>query len=90
MRTVPVEDARKQLGKLVSEAAAGVPVTISRRGTQQAILLGEEEYERLRHVEEQAAVERFERALSDIPTAVQREGIPATAVEEALLAVRGA
>ena len=54
MRYVPVEEARKQLGKLVSEAAAGKPVTIGRHGTEQAVLLSGEEYERLRaHLRDQ-------------------------------------
>ena len=89
MRTVLVADARKRLGALVSEAAAGTPVVISRRGTEQAILLGEREYERLKQVEAQAAVERFERSLSDIHRAVQREALPPATVEEAIRATRG-
>ena len=89
MRTVPVEDARKQLGKLVSEAAAGTPVVISRRGTQQAVLLGESEYERLRYLEEQAAKQRFKEALEQISAEVRRQGLSPDVVDEAIRAVRG-
>jgi antitoxin Phd len=89
MRTVAVEDARKQLGRLVSEAVAGNPVTISRRGTQQAVLLSEAEYERLKAQEEEAAKQRFFAALEDIHAAVEREGLTPDVVDEAIRAVRG-
>ena len=55
MRYVPVEEARKQLGKLVRDVAAGEPVIIGRRGVEQAVMISEEEYERLRRIEEKHA-----------------------------------
>jgi prevent-host-death family protein len=88
MRYVPVEDARKQLGKLVREAAAGDPVIIGRRGTEQAVLLSGDEYARLRQVEEEAARARFREALDAIAASVRESKIPRKAVEEAIRAVR--
>ncbi len=88
MRYVPVEEARKQLGKLVREVSSGEPVIIGRRGTEQAVLLAGEEYERLRKIDEQAARARFRDALRAIGAVVQERRLPQKAVEETIRAVR--
>lgn len=88
MRYLPVEEARKKLGKLVMEASSGEPVMIGRRGTEQAVLLSQEEYERLRRIEEQAARERFREALKAISTQVRKAKLPRSVVEEAIRAAR--
>ncbi len=88
MRYVPVEEARKRLGRLVREASSGEPVVIGRRGADQAILISGEEYERLRRVEEQVAQTRFQAALTAIGTSVQDEKLSREVVEEAIRAVR--
>lgn len=88
MRYLPVEEARKKLGKLVAEAATGEPVVIGRRGTEQAVLLSGEEYERLRRIEEQAAAARFKEALQSIQAGVRRARIPRKVVDEAIRAAR--
>ncbi|HEY8200092.1 MAG TPA: type II toxin-antitoxin system Phd/YefM family antitoxin [Actinomycetota bacterium] len=84
MRYVPVEEARKQLGKLIREAAAGRPVTIGRHGTEQAVLLSGDEYERLRRAEEEASKARFMEAIEDIHRAVQEAGLTPDVVREAI------
>jgi prevent-host-death family protein len=88
MRYIPVEDARKHLGKLVREAAAGDPVIIGRRGIEQAVLLSGEEYSRLRQVEEEAARTRFREALDAIAASVRQNKIPRKTVEEAIRTAR--
>ncbi len=88
MRYIPVEEARKKLGKLVSEASSGEPVVIGRRGTAQAILLSGREYERLRRVEEEVARVRFREALETIGAAVRAQRLSPTVVEEAVRAAR--
>lgn len=88
MRYIPVEEARKRLGKLVREASGGEPVIIGRRGTDQAVLLSEEEYARLRQVEEEAARARFKEAIESIAANVQEHKIPRKMVEEAVRAAR--
>ncbi len=88
MRYVPVEEARKQLGKLVREVSSGEPVIIGRRGTEQAVLLAGEEYERLRKIDEQTARARFREALRAIGAVVQERRLPQKAVEETIRAVR--
>jgi prevent-host-death family protein len=72
MRYLPVEQARKKLGTLVAEASSE-PIVIGRRGTEQAVLLSQEEYERLRRIEAQAAQERLSEALETIRGEVRRE-----------------
>ncbi len=84
MRYLPVEEARKKLGKLVTEASTGEPIIIGRRGTEQAVLLSQEEYERLRRVEEQAAEARFKEALEAIRAEVRKEKLPRKVVDEAI------
>jgi prevent-host-death family protein len=88
MRYVPVEEARKRLGTLVREASAGEPVIIGRRGTEQAVLLSEEEYARLRQIEDEAARMRFEEALEAIGATVREQKVPRKVVEQAIRAAR--
>jgi len=88
MRYVPVEEARKRLGTLVREASAGTPVTIGRRGTEQAVLLSEEEYARLRQIEDEAARMRFNEALEAIGAKIQEQKISRKVVEEAIRVAR--
>lgn len=90
MRYVPVEEARKQLGKLVQEAVAGTVITIGRRGSEQAVLLSGEEYERLRQVEEESAKVRFQAALETIGAAVAEHELSPDLVTEAIHATRHA
>ena len=89
MRHVPIEEARKQLGKLVRDVAAGEPVIIGRRGVEQAVMISEEEYERLRRIEEEhAARVRFREALDAISAGVRTRRLPQKVVVEALRAAR--
>ena len=88
MRHVPIEEARKQLGKLVRDVAAGEPVIIGRRGVEQAVLISEDEYERLRHIEELAARICFHVALDAIGADVRARRIPPKVVVDALRAAR--
>lgn len=87
-RYVPVEEARKKLGKLVADASSGEPVLIGRRGTEQAVLLSQEEYDRLRRMEEQAALARLKEALQAIRAEVRKEKLPRTVVDEAIRRAR--
>ena len=84
MRYVPVEEARKQLGKLIREAVAGQPVTIGRYGTERAVLLSDEAYERLRRAEEEAAIARFREGMKRIQEAVREAGLTPDVVDEAI------
>ncbi len=63
---------------------SGEPIIIGRRGTEQAVLLSQEEYERLRRVEEQAAEARFKEALEAIRAEVRKEKLPRKVVDEAI------
>lgn len=88
MRYVPVEAARKRLGSLVQEVREEGPVTIGRRGREQAVLLSEEEYSRLKRSEEEAAKARFAAALKDIRAEVRRRKIPRRVVADAVRSAR--
>ncbi len=88
LRYLPVEQARKKLGKLVADASSGEPILIGRRGTEQAVLLSQEEYDRLRRMEEQAAQARLKEALRVIRAEVRKEKLPRTVVDEAVRRTR--
>ncbi len=88
-KVVAIEEARKKLGKLVLEVASSrEPVIIARRNSERAVLLGYEEYERLKAQEAQAAESRFQEALDRIHSAVAKAGIKREVVEEAIRKVR--
>lgn len=88
MRYVPVEAARKRLGRLVQEVREEGPVTIGRRGQEQAVLLSDEEYARLKRSEEEAAKARFVAALEAIGGEVRRKKISPRVVAEAVKSAR--
>lgn len=88
MRYVPVEQARKQLGKLVQEAAAGQVITIGRRGADHVVLLSEDEYARLRRLEEAAAQRRFQEALAAISASVAEAELDESVVDDAIATAR--
>ena len=88
-KVVAIEEARKKLGKLVLEVASSrKPVIIARRNSERAVLLGYEEYERLKGQEAQVAESRFQEALDRIHSAVAKAGLKREVVEEAIRKVR--
>ncbi|MDA2937971.1 type II toxin-antitoxin system Phd/YefM family antitoxin [Acidobacteria bacterium AH-259-A15] len=88
-KVVAVEEARRKLGKLVMEVASSrQPVIIARRNSERAVLLGYEEYERLRSHEAQMAESRFHQALERIHSAVAKTGVKPEVVKEAIRKVR--
>ncbi len=88
MKYVAVEDARKRLGRLLQEVREDGPVTIGRRGKEQAVLVSDAEYARLRRAEDDAAQRRFEDALAAIAGNVRRVRLPRRLVGEAIRAAR--
>ncbi len=88
VRYVPVEEARKRLGRLVREAAAGERIVIGRRGTEQAVLVGSQEFDRLQRLEEQAAVVRFQEALAALSEETRRRRLRQDVVDEAIRTIR--
>ena len=69
--------------------AAGEPVIIGRRGVEQAVLISEDEYERLRRIEEEdAARVRFREALDAISAGVRTRRLPQKVVVETIRAAR--
>ena len=88
-RMVSIEQARKELGRLMEEVRTSAePLLFTRRGSAEAVLLSREEYERLRNIEESYARASFRDALDRITVSTQRESVPQAAVDEAIRAVR--
>jgi len=90
-KVVAIEEARKKLGQLVQEVASSrKPVVIARRNSERAVLLGYEEYERLKAHEGEAAEKRFQEALDRIHASVAKAGVKRAVVKEAIRKVRAA
>lgn len=88
-KLVPIEEARRTLGKLVVEVASSrQPVVIARRNSERAVLLAYDEYERLRTHEAKAAESRFNEALKRIHSAVGKAGLKPSVVREAIRKAR--
>ena len=88
-KVVAIEEARRKLGQLVQEVASSrESVVIARRNSERAVLLGYEEYERLKAHEAQAAESRFQEALDRIHSAVAKAGLKRKVVNEAIRKVR--
>ena len=88
-RVVPIEEARRKLGSLVVQVAASKqPVIIARRNSQLAVLLGYEEYDRLRAHEAKAAESRFNEALERIHSSVGKAGLKPSVIREAIRKTR--
>lgn len=87
-RFVGVEEARGSLGKLAEEVAAGDEVWLTKRGRPLAVLVGRDEYDRMR-----AAATRAERAelaerLAEARRRVKEAGVDPQIIDDALAAVR--
>jgi len=88
-KVVAIEEARRKLGKLVLEVTSSRrPVIIARRNSERAVLMGYEEYERLKAQEAQAAESRFQEALDRIHYAVAKAGLKREVVKEAIRKIR--
>lgn len=88
-RILGVEEARGSLGRLVDEVArTGEAISLTKRGRALAVLVSRSEYEELRA----AAVARARELLADrlvrVRDDVERAGLDASAVEEAIAAAR--
>lgn len=87
-RFVGVEEARATLGRLADEVAAGEEVWLTKRGRPVAVLLGREEYTRLR-----AAATRAERAelaerVAKARKQVREAGLDPQIIDDAVQAAR--
>lgn len=89
LKMVPVEEARKELGRLIHEVQeSGQPLVLTRRGAGEAILLSFREYERLKQIEEAHAQLAFRQALEQLSRSVEQAALSPEVVEEAIRAAR--
>ena len=77
-RPLAISDARKRLSALVERVArGGAPVTIGRYGAERAVLVGADEYARLRH-----GLEREAPAVPSLAGSLKLTCSPAELAEE--------
>jgi antitoxin YefM len=88
-RFVGVEEARARLGKLVEEVAeSGNPVALTKRGRALAMIVGREEYSRIRQLASERARERLAKQLAQARRQIKAAGLDPSVVEEAIRAAR--
>lgn len=88
-RFIGVEEARDTLGRLVEEvAASGEPISLTRRGRPLAVLMGREEYARLRLVATQQARTELATLLVEVRERVGEAGVEQSVIDAAIAASR--
>ena len=89
-RFVGGEEARGSLGRLVDEVAAtGEAVSLTKRGRALAVLVSRTEYEELRTAAIARARALLDERLAEIRRDVERAGLDASVVDDAIAAARG-
>ncbi len=89
-RFVGVEEARGSLGRLVEEVAAtGEAVALTKRGHALAVLVSRTEYEAMRNAAVVRARALLDERLAAVRREVERAGLDASVVDEAIAAARG-
>jgi len=88
-KIIGVDEARAKLGTLVKEVSNyGRSVVITRRSKDQAVLIGRDEYIKLREIEAENARIKLGDVIKKIRDFIKEEGLSAEEVEEAIKAVR--
>ncbi|MGE5541960.1 MAG: type II toxin-antitoxin system Phd/YefM family antitoxin [Bacillota bacterium] len=84
-----IEEARRSLGEMVRKVSGtSETVVIARRVREKAVLMGYDEYRRLRDLAAEAASNKVAESLARIQEAVKEAGLPPSVVEEAVREVR--
>jgi len=90
-KIIGVDEARAKLGTLVKEVSNyGKSVVITRRSKNQAVLIGRDEYIKLKEIEAQNARIKLRSVIKKIEDLIKEEGLSAEEVEEAIKIVRSA
>ncbi len=88
-RFIGIEEARGKLGEIGSEVAEGAePVVVTKRGRALAVLVGRDEFSRLKEAAAREAREELQTRLAEIRRKVKEAGLPPEAVDEAIAAAR--
>ena len=88
-RSVGVERARGQLGRLAASVAAGEdPVVLTRRGRAEAFLVGRDEYAEFKLKRSADARAELEQTLREVRKRIADSGLDAAVVDEAVAAAR--
>ena len=88
-RSVGVEQARGELGRLAASVAAGEePVVLTRRGRAEAFLVGRDEYAEFKLKRSEVARGELAKKLDEVRQRIARSGLDASVVDEAIEAAR--
>ena|SRR5579875_2528632 len=87
-RFVGVEEARSTLGRLAEDVAAGDEVWLTKRGRPLAVLVGRDEFDRLRAAASRAQRAELTQRLADVRRLVTDAGLDPQVIDEALMAAR--
>lgn len=88
-RSVGVERARGELGRLAASVAAGEePVVLTKRGRAEAVLIGRDEYAEFKLKRSEAARAELARKLGEVRARIENSGLDAAVVDDAIAAAR--
>jgi prevent-host-death family protein len=90
-RSLGVEQARNQLGRLADEVNEKPDVVVlTRRGRPVAVLMGPAEYERVNEARRQLARDELQHRVGQLREAVAAAGLDISLVDDAIAAARAA
>ncbi|MEX0833591.1 MAG: type II toxin-antitoxin system Phd/YefM family antitoxin [Actinomycetota bacterium] len=88
-RFIGVEEARAQLGELAEEVAGGGdPVVLAKRGKALAVVIGRDEYARLKENADRLVRAELQERLMRIRDSIRKAGLGSEVVDEAIKAAR--
>ena len=90
-RSLGVDQARNQLGRLADEVSDKPDVVVlTRRGRPVAVLMGPAEYERVNEARRQLARDELQHRVGQLREAVAAAGLDISLVDDAIAAARAA
>ena len=88
-RLLGIEEARARLGDVAEEVAVGGdPVVLTKRGRPLAVLVGTDEYSRLKEAVTAMSRAELEDRLAEVRKKVREAGLEPEVVDEAIAAAR--
>ena len=78
--TWPLQDAKNRLSELVDRAKAGIPQIITRRGRQEVVVIGIEDFKKISAREQDLVSFLRSSPLAGVDLQIERDGDPGRAV----------
>jgi len=88
-RFLGIEEARARLGQLAADVSSGgEPVVLTKRGHSLAVVIGRDEYSRLKEAASRLIRQELDGRLAEVRRKVEEAGLEPSVVDEAIAAAR--